>query len=244
MAKSNDKFSEFSISLLLALFLLAAFLPQSAPAATNGSVPSRAADSLTITQHSDRCRINIAYPELGHAVADAELSIWAREQATAFTESVRMLPDPMPKPYELTISYETVSASSKVVSVVFYISAAMGGPQPELGLATFVYSAGDGRRLSYADLFANREDMLQAFSDICRDALMARLGERVEDAMLKAGTTPDMANFDLFVPTASGLRIYFPPYQAAPYREGYLDVAIPLDRLAAFKPQRSFWDRD
>lgn len=233
------------LHLLLALFLLIEILPESASAAAQKEpVAPRAVDSFTITQRGDRYRINISYPRLGHAVADAELSIWAREQATAFTESVQMLPAPMPLPYELSISYETVNASSKVVSVVFYISASMGGAHPELGLATFVYSAKDGRRLSYADLFANQDGMLRTFSEICRDTLAAQLGDRAEDEMLKAGTTQDIANFDLFVPTSSGLRIYFPPYQAAPYSEGYLNVVIPLDRLSAFKPQRSFWDKD
>ncbi|MDL2210140.1 DUF3298 and DUF4163 domain-containing protein [Desulfovibrio sp. OttesenSCG-928-O18] len=226
------------------MFLLTAFSPQPALAASQKPSAAKAVDSFTITQRGDRYRINISYPLLGHAVADAELSIWAREQATAFAESVQMLPAPMPLPYELSITYETIKASSKVVSVIFYISASMGGAHPEPGLATFVYAARDGRRLSYADLFTNQDGMLQTFSEICRDTLAAQLGERVADDMLKAGTTPDMANFDLFVPTASGLRIYFPPYQAAPYSEGYLNVAIPLEKLSAFKPQLSFWDKD
>lgn len=213
-----------------------------APPAT--AATPKSIDSFTITQRDDRYRVNISYPHLGIPVADAELSIWAREQAAAFTESVQMILTPMPSPYELLITYETVVASSKVTSVVFFISASMGGAHPEPGLATFTYTKNDGRRLSYHDLFMEQNGLLRTFADICHTTLTTQLGVRADEAMLKAGTAPDMANFDLFIPTPSGIRIYFPPYQVASYAEGYLDVAIPLEALDSFKPQLSFWDKE
>ena len=208
------------------------------PAASAQSV-----DSYTIAQRGDGYRVSISYPQVGNPVADAELGIWAREQAAAFTDSVKRIPTPPAVPYELFITYETLKASSRVISVVFFINTAMGGAHPEPGMATFVYDRRDGRRLSYSDIFANQDGMPKAFSAFCRTALTEQLGDRVMDEMLEAGTGPDMANFDLFALVGNGVRVYFPPYQAAPYSEGYLNVTVPLDELADFKPHRAFWDK-
>lgn len=209
----------------------------------NRAAPKNTVDSYTITQRGDGFRINITYPQVGNPVADAELAIWAREQASAFTDSVSLIPTPPPVPYELFITYETLKASSRVISVVFFISTAMGGAHPEPGMATFVYDIRDGRRLSYSTLFTNREELAHAFSAICKTSLTEQLGDRVVRDMLEAGTAPDMANFDLFAVSRNGIRIYFPPYQAAPYSEGYLAVPIPLADLARFSPHTAFWDK-
>ena len=211
----------------------------------SGTPPSslKNVDSYTITQREDTYRVNISYPQVGNPVADAELSIWAREQATAFTDSVKMIPTPPAVPYELFITYETLQASSRVISIVFFISTTTGGVHPEPGLATFVYDRLDGRRLSYGDVFANQDKMPQALSSICRASLTERLGDRVVPDMLEAGTAPEMTNFDLFALDSAGLRVYFPPYQAAPYSEGYLNVTVPLDELTNFKPHLAFWGK-
>jgi hypothetical protein len=227
-----------------ALFCGITPLEATAAAAVRTKRPSaeKTVDSYTITQRGDSYRVNISYPNLGIPVADAELAIWAREQAAAFTDSVKMLSTPIP--YGLTITYETKTASSKVVSVIFFISTSTGGSHPEPGLATFVYTQKDGHRLSYSDIFMNSVGLLEAFSTLCRDSLASQLGDRAVADMLKAGTEPDLVNFDLFTLTKDGVRIYFPPYQAAPYSAGYLAVSIPLDKLSEFKPQTAFWDKD
>ncbi len=212
-----------------------------APAASPKAPPALV-DSYTITQRGDGYRVNISYPKVGNAVADAELAIWAREQAAAFAESMRMIPTPPAVPYELYITYETVQASARAVSIVFFISTSMGGAHPEPGLATFVYDKRDGRRLSYGNIFMDQTGMPRIFSDICRASLASQLGDKAVPDMLEAGTAPDMANFDLFALVRNGIRIYFPPYQAAPYSAGYLNVTIPLADLAVFKPHRALWD--
>jgi hypothetical protein len=217
--------------------------PAKTPAARTRPALPRTVDSHTIAQRGEGYRVNITYPQVGSPAADAEIAIWAREQAVAFTDSVRMLPTPPPVPYELLISYETVKASSRVISVVFFIGTFMGGAHPEPGLATFVYDKRDGRRLSYDDLFMRQDGIAQAFSGICRAALSKQLGDRIAVDMLDAGTAPEMANFDLFAITDNGIRIYFPPYQVAAYSEGYLNVAVSLGELARFKPHLAFWNK-
>lgn len=226
------------VGALAVLCILAMALPASVHAAAKARPK---VDSVTLSQRGDHYRINITYPQLGTPAADAEISIWARDQAATFIESVQQIPTPLPIPYELTIGYETITASPRAVSAVFTITTYMGGTHPMPGLATFAYNRKDGRRLTYGDIFLNMDGVLDAFSTLCRESLSAQLGSRVDSRMLEEGTTPDMANFDLFAVTATGLRIYFPPYQAAPGNEGYLHVDIPLEKLTQFKPQRSFW---
>lgn len=225
--------------ILCGAVFLCAIAPDEAVAARVKPSSVKAVDSYTITQRGDGYRVNISYPNLGIPVADAELAIWAREQAATFADSVKLISPPIP--YGLTITYETETAPSGIVSVIFFISTSMGGAHPEPGLATFVYTPKDGRRLSYSDIFMNAEGLLEAFSTVCRASLAEQLGNRAVADMLEAGTEPDVVNFDLFALTKEGLRIYFPPYQAAPYSEGYLTVSIPLEKLSEFKPQMAFW---
>lgn len=206
-------------------------------------VPSaKPVTSYTVAERGDTFRVSITYPHIDVPVADAELAIWAREQANAFIDSIRLIPTPPPLPYELAITYETVTASSSVVSVVFFISTTMGGTQPEPGMATFVYDKRNGRRLSYNDILMQRDGLPLVFSRICRRTLEEQLGDKTDIPMLDAGTAPDMSNFDLFSLTPDGVRIYFPPYQVAPYSAGYLNVTIPLTDLTAFTPHKDFWD--
>lgn len=226
----------------VALLVCMSFFSATAAAPSEQRSPEKPVDSYTITQRGDGYRVNISYPYLGIPVADAEIAIWARDQAATFTGSVKLFSPPIP--YELAITHETFVASSKVTSVIFFISTWMGGAHPEPGLATFIYTRKDGRRLSYSDIFMNTEGFFEALSAFCREDLAKQLGERGVQSMLEAGTTPEVVNFDLFVLTRDGLRIYFPPYQAAPYSEGYLSVSIPLSKLSKFNPKTLFWDKD
>ena len=219
------------------------FAQEKRPTMSRAKASRSTVDSYTIMQRGDGYRVSITYPQTGNPVADAELAIWAREQASTFTESVSLIPTRPPVPYELFITYETLKASSRVISVVFFISTSMGGAHPEPGMATFVYDRHDGRRLSYSNLFTNQEGLARVFSAICKTSLAEQLGDRAASDMLEAGTAPDMANFDLFAVVQNGIRVYFPPYQAAPYSEGYLTVAIPLADLAEFSPHTAFWDK-
>ena len=232
-----------------AFFALVAPCRQSADAA-----PSRRAtqpvtrpkpqnvDAYTITQHGDHYKVNISYPHLGVPAADAEISIWARDQAARFIESVQQIRNPLPMPYALTITHQTIT-TPPLVSVVFTIRTFMGGAHDEPGLATFVYNRRDGRRLTYKDLFLNTEGLVHALSSLCHASLSKNLGERTDQKMLKEGTAPEMANFDLFIVLESGIRVFFPPYQAAPLKEGYLNVDIPKNDLLKFGPNRQFWPK-
>ncbi len=231
----------------LALAVLAACfaaVPAHAVMLRSSTIEEKKIDVFTIIQRSDRYRVNISYPATGNAVADEELAIWARDQATAFITAVQQIPVHSPLPYELTITYTTLVASPRVLSVIFTISASTGGAHPEPGLATFVYNRRDGRRLTYDDLFMRREGLLAALSEFCSRALAEQLGDKAVPGMIKAGTAPEIANFDLFAVSPEGLTIYFPPYQAAPYSAGYLQVSVPLGALDAFKPQLPFWNKE
>ncbi len=201
-------------------------------------------DSFTIIQRNERYRVNISYPSIGNAVADEELAIWARDQANAFIKGVEQISPSSPLPYELAIAYDMHVASPRVLSIIFTISTALGGARPESGLATFVYDRRDGRRLTYDTLFLQRDGLLQALSEACVKSLREQLHEKAHPDMIKAGTAPEIVNFDLFTLSPQGLVVYFPPYQVAPYSEGVMKVAIPVQSLEAFKPQLSFWNKE
>ena len=198
-------------------------------------------EAFTIIQRSDNYRINISYPAIGNTVADTELAIWARGQASIFTRGIEDIPSSFP--YELTITYTVQNASPRVASVIFIVSTFMGGVHPEPGLATFVYDLNNGRRLSYSNIFHTMDKLLPFLSQYCRKSLTEQLGEKADKDMIEAGTSENMENFDLFSLDSSGLVVHFAPYQVAPYSDGYQRVRIPLEALKPFSPYLPFWGK-
>ena len=63
------------------------------------------------------------------------------------------------------------------------------------------------------------------------------------DDMLRSGTAPEAENFSSFALTPEGIRIFFQPYQVAPWAAGPQVVDIPLDALADAGPRLSLWGK-
>ncbi|MFR5645408.1 MAG: RsiV family protein [Bilophila wadsworthia] len=54
---------------------------------------------------------------------------------------------------------------------------------------------------------------------------------------------PEAENFSSFALTPEGIRIFFQPYQVAPWAAGSQVVDIPLDALADAGPRLSLWGK-
>ena len=60
--------------------------------------------------------------------------------------------------------------------------------------------------------------------------------------MIHDGTVPVAENFSALALVPGGVRVYFQPYQVAPWAAGAQRVFIPLEKLAPAGPLRLLWD--
>jgi hypothetical protein len=61
--------------------------------------------------------------------------------------------------------------------------------------------------------------------------------------MVAEGLTPELANFNDFELTSQGIKIYFPPYQVAPYASGPQEVKIPYAVLEKILRPDGVWKK-
>lgn len=94
---------------------------------------------------------------------------------------------------------------------------------------SFLYDLENQREISLDDFFKPDSGYLKFISEACRKQLMMR-EDAVED-MVMGGTDPNLSSFSIFYISDDGITIVFPPYQAAPYGDGYLEVFISFDEL-------------
>ena len=100
-----------------------------------------------------------------------------------------------------------------------------------------------GALIDLYDVFENLDTALDVLSRYCAKALAKSLGDMYNDAMLRSGTAPEAENFSSFALTPEGIRIFFQPYQVAPWAAGSQVVDIPLDALADAGPRLSLWGK-
>ena len=193
--------------------------------------------------------VSIHYPVLNIAAIDEDIQDWAQQTATAFVSEFSEMPNdpseaseqPRDRVYELKATYRIVRASPKVVSVVWDVWSFTGGAHGNLDIIAFVYDSGSGQPLELSDLFADEQSALNLLSALSYDKLPAMLGSMADEEMIKSGATPDLDNFTCVVPTPEGVRIFFQPYQVAPWAAGPQEVDISLQELQDAGPRRAYW---
>ena len=105
------------------------------------------------------------------------------------------------------------------------------------------YDMKSGALIDLYDVFENLDTALDVMSRYCTKALTKSLGDMYNDDMLRSGTAPEAENFSSFALTPEGIRIFFQPYQVAPWAAGSQVVDIPLDALADAGPRLSLWGK-
>lgn len=116
------------------------------------------------------------------------------------------------------------------VSVVMKGGQYTGGAHPNPFVETVLYDVARARVLRLGDLFRKDSGWLQKLSDIAVAQLRKKLTV-VEPGWIENGAAPTAQNYQFFYLSGQRLVILFPPYQVAPYAEGYIEVSIPFQRL-------------
>ena len=178
--------------------------------------------------------------QAGHHVAD-----WVERIASTFEAELAPLAlewqeQELP-PCELIGSYTLTRPSANALSIVFEIWTYTGGAHGNLDVIPLTYSLLSGQRLGLVDIFENVDKALEIMSAVSRKELATRLGGGRVDSMIHDGTEPLADNFSALALVPGGVRVYFQPYQVAPWAAGTQRVFIPLEKLAPAGPLHLLW---
>lgn len=208
-----------------------------------------------IIETNDRYVVGISYPATINrypGLAKA-LSAYTEAQRAELMEAVEAFGNDKPTaPYELSLAFEQVVDTPKIVAVAADGSRYTGGAHGQPLIARFVWLPQQDARLT-ADALIPDPKGWQAISDYVREQLHTAVVNRADEdeleptdraalikstfRMIDEGTEPEAGNFSEFVPVldASGhvtaLRFVFPPYQVGPYADGTQTVDVPAALL-------------
>lgn len=131
--------------------------------------------------------------------------------------------------YTLIIMYDTYTYGN-YISYVFNIEYYMGGAHPSHEIWTVTYDKESNKIIDISDLIKMNSDILNIFSSVSREELLHNSGI-VNSTMMMEGTRPIAQNFSNFAFSSSGLLLFFPQYQVAPYSSGQFIVKVDYDKL-------------
>ena len=97
-------------------------------------------------------------------------------------------------------------------------------------LNTFTFNLESGQQITLQDIFDPNTDYLTALSKMALQKLREQ-PDSYDEYMASVGVTPKEENFAAFAPEPEGLRLFFSPYQVAPWAYGMPEVLIKWDEL-------------
>lgn len=211
-----------------------------------------------VIETNDRYVLGISYPASINrypGLAKA-LSAYTEAERAELMEAVEAFGNDKPSaPYELSLAFEQVVDTPRIVAVAADGSRYTGGAHGQPLIARFVWLPQQDARLT-ADALIPDAKGWQAISDYVREQLHTAVVNRADEdelaptdraalikstfRMIDEGTEPEAGNFSEFVPVldASGhvtaLRFVFPPYQVGPYADGTQMVDVPATLLLPY----------
>lgn len=264
----NSYFKHALLIPVLALALAGCKRDEAAPAATVPSSvsaepgqPQAAAEPAgpvqlkDVIESNERYVIGISYPPAintypGLAKVLGDYSDAARAELMEAVEAIGN--DKPSAPYELSLSFEQVAETPRLVVVAADGSRYTGGAHGQPLIARFVWLPQQDRLLTAAQLVPQPQGW-KPVSDYVRLQLrtIAEARAAADDLdpadrtelmktstrMIDEGTQANAENFSEFVPllNADGkitaLRFVFPPYQVGPYADGTQTVDVPAEVL-------------
>lgn len=201
---------------------------------------AEAIQNMTITRNTPKLNIDVRYPVLGMERVDADIAEWAKQLANSFQADYEN-EHTGKAPYELNVAYTVLRPSPLAVSVVWEIGDYTGGAHGNLYIATSNYEIKTGKALELDELFQDSNTALNVMSAYSYRELSEKLGDMKVDSMLRSGTTPDPDHFANIALIPQGVRVYFSPYEVAPWAAGVQQVDIPLEELREAEPRLELW---
>ncbi|MCD9086872.1 DUF3298 and DUF4163 domain-containing protein [Stenotrophomonas sp. SY1] len=208
-------------------------------------------DLADVIEQTPSYMVGISYPPAAakYPGLARELSSYAEHAKAELLKSVSGLGNDKPTaPYELSLSFDMLTETPKVVTVAVDGSSYTGGAHGQPLVGRFVWLPEQQKLLKAEDLIGTAPGW-QAVSDYVEDKLLEQAMVRTQgediapeeqqaqvrnlSRMIDEGTSPDAGNFSQFQPVLdeagriSALRFVFPPYQVGPYSDGTQTVDVP-----------------
>ena len=172
--------------------------------------------------------IQIIYPRTKYSVLNQEIFSLIKKQIDTFMNFAKEAIQENII-YTLDISHDEYSYQ-EYLSFVFYISSYTGGAHPEHIVSCIVYDVSQDKIVHMSDLIEESPDLLELLSKESRRILAAN--SNIQNiSMMMEGTKPTTSNFSHFVFAPTGIMIFFPEYQVAPYSFGAFKVVIPYTSI-------------
>lgn len=247
--------------MLAAVFAICLAAPQASMAALSGSggwgtqsAHGEAGDVPLLIQNLDIKEIGrpdlpdiiVSYPSVGVGAIDADIEAWIRHIVYTFERDCsEILKEASGEGADVRCSlnstYRVLRPSPAALSIVFELWMDTGGVHPGLDVITLNYSLITEQRLAMVDIFEDTSRALAVMSEYSREVLAAGVGGGRVDQMIAAGTEPVPENFANMALIPGGVRVFFQPYQVAPWSAGTQTVDIPLDKLRDARPLMALW---
>jgi len=221
------------------------------PPAPAAPIVAAVAPLQDVIERDPRYVIGITYPPAASKYPGlaTELRGYADAARADLMEAVQAMGERKPSaPYDLSLSFNTVVDTPKIIAIAADGSSYTGGAHGNLLVARFVWLPEQDKRLKASELVADARSW-RDISDYVREQLHAALSQRIDadelppaeradmmrsaGKMIDEGSQPQADAFDLFEPVLgadgriTALRFVFPPYQVGPYADGTQSVEVP-----------------
>lgn len=208
-----------------------------------------------VIETNDRYVIGISYPPTANKYPGLAkvLGDYSNAARAELMEAVEAMGNDKPSaPYELSLSFEQVVETPRLVAVAADGSQYTGGAHGQPLIARFVWLPQQNRLLTAAQLVPQPQGW-KPISDYVRLQLLTVAESRAaaddldpadrvdlmktSTRMIDEGTQANAENFSEFVPLlnaegkVTALRFVFPPYQVGPYADGTQTVDVPAEVL-------------
>lgn len=168
--------------------------------------------------------IQVIYPRTKYSTLNKEIYLFIQKQILNFMNVAKEAIQENII-YTLDISHDEYFYQN-YLSFVFYSSCYIGGAHPEHNVSCFVYDINQDKLVYISDFIQEIPNLLEILSKESRKKLAANANITNLSMMLE-GTKPTISNFSHFVLAPTGIMIFFPEYQVAPYSSGAFKVVIP-----------------
>lgn len=184
---------------------------------------------------TERYNVKVTYPE--YILSGQSLNIFnaiifgeITDYVANFTDSAEQLVLPGRVKAELIGRHFTYTAIERYITVKFDFYTYLGGAHPDRNILTITFDTAANIKITLSDLFVTGSNYLERLSILAEKALFEKYPEldfAFNNATYRRGFAAEEGNFSHWALTDSGLIIFFPVYQVAPYAAGTLDIEIP-----------------
>ncbi len=171
------------------------------------------------------CTFTFRYPAFGIDAIDKSIEQYAKEAFEQSKQSIAELygdqvPNEELAKYYHSMEYEIVRIGADGLDILYTHDGYTGGAHGFFYYDTQMIDK-SGKVLTVADIYDDVTAGLKHLSEESRRLLPQQIdnAEGIED-WIESGTEPDLEHFNNVLRTDTGIRVYFSPYQVAPWADG------------------------